>query len=354
MASEISKIYHQKRKFRFLVAGILCAILVVLALYSFSLSTFPLTMEKAYTVIYNRIIGKEPVGYMEYMTDYIVMELTLPRTLCAIFIGASLAICGGIMQSMTHNPLTDPYTMGISSAALFGVALAIALGVTLIPGLTGNDAIMANAFCFALVPAILITGMTLMRNLSSTMMVLIGIGIMYMFTAFSTFIKINAEAEKLEEIYEWSVGTLSGIDTSAVIPVFSVFVMMVLLALLFAGKINIISAGDQTSRSLGENPVRIRIFCFVLISVCVAICVSFSGTIGFVGLVAPHIARLFTGNNNKVMLPASAIVGALMLLVSDCVVRYLAIGLPVGVITALIGSPLFIYFLYRQRKSSTF
>ncbi|MBO4502480.1 MAG: iron ABC transporter permease [Candidatus Methanomethylophilus sp.] len=354
MSSEISKIYHQKRKFRFLVAGILCAVLLALVLYSFSLSTFPLTVEKAYTVIYNHIIGKTPEGYMEFITDHIVMDLTLPRTLCAVFIGAALAICGGIMQSMTHNPLTDPYTMGISSAALFGVALAIAMGIVLIPGLTGNDAIMVNAFFFAMIPAILITVMTTARNLSSTMMVLIGIGIMYLFTAFSTFIKINAEAEKLEEIYEWSVGTLSGIETSAVFPLFSVCLMMILIAIFCAGKVNIISSGDQTARSLGENPVRIRVILFVAISVCVAVCVSFSGTIGFVGLVAPHIARLFTGNNNKVMLPASAIIGALMLLFSDSLVRYLSIGLPVGVITALIGSPLFIYFLYRQRKSSTF
>lgn len=354
MGSEISKIYHQKRKFRFLIAGVLCAVLFALVLYSFSLSTFPLTVEEAYTVIYNRIVGKVPVGYLEIMTDHIVIDLTLPRTVCAVFIGAALAICGGIMQSMTHNPLTDPYTMGISSAALFGVALAIALEITIIPGLIGNDAIMANAFVFALIPAILITIMTTFRNLSSTMMVLIGIGIMYMFTAFSTFIKINAEAEKLEEIYEWSVGTLSGVDTSAVMPVFAVFLLMIIIALGFAGKVNIISSGDQTARSLGENPVVIRIIFFVMISVCVAVCVSFSGTIGFVGLVAPHIARLFTGNNNKVMLPAAAIIGALMMLSSDCIVRYLNMGLPVGVITALIGSPLFIYFLYRQRKSSTF
>ncbi len=349
------KSYYAKRrsKMTMILIGFLIG-LAVLAIFSLSQSTFPTTFLQAWEVVYNRIMGIKPVEYMDVMRDYIIFDKYIPRIICAICIGAGLAVCGAVMQSITHNPLTDPYTMGLSSASLLGVIIAIILEVSIIPGLVGDTATIANAFIFTMIPAAVIIFMSTFKKINSTMMVLIGVGIMYIFNSAAVFIKINAEPEKLEEAYRWSVGTLSMTDWDSVAPVVIVTVITVVLFTLLAKQINIITTGDKTSQSLGVNPFRLRSICLIIISVLVATAVSFTGTIGFVGLVIPHITRLFTGNNNKLLIPFSAVLGAIMLLAADTIVRMLPYGLPAGVITALVGSPLFIYFLYRQRKVETF
>ena len=349
------KEYNAKRRRKLtIVLVILIVAVFALMIFSIAQTRFHTTFLEAWEVIYHRIMNIPPVGYDQIMRDHFVFNEDIPRALCAIFVGASLSVCGAVMQSMTRNPLTDPYTMGLSSAALLGVVIAIALEICIIPGIIGNDAAIVNAFVFTLIPAAVIIFLTTFKKLSSTMMVLTGIGIMYMFTSISTFIRINVEAEKLEEIYRWTVGSMSMVTWDAVLPTLAVMILMVVAFTLLANRINVLALGDRPAQSLGVNPIRMRIVCLLLISVAVATCVSFTGTIGFVGLVCPHITRLITGNNNKVLIPFSALTGALMLLLADTAVRMLPYGLPAGVITAVVGSPLFIYFLYRQRKIENF
>lgn len=346
--------YAKQRKKMMIILAVFLIGLAVLAIFSLAQSRFPTTFLQAWEVIYNRIVGIKPVEYMDIMRDYIIFDSYVPRIICAICIGAALAVCGAVMQSITHNPLTDPYTMGLSSASLLGVIISIILGISIIPGLEGDGATIANAFIFTMIPAAIIIFLSTFKKINSTMMVLIGVGVMYVFNSVAVFIKINAEPEKLEEAYRWSVGTLSMTDWDSVAPVVIVTLIAVVSFTLMANRINIITTGDKTSQSLGVNPFRLRSICLVIISVVVATAVSFTGTIGFVGLVIPHITRLFTGNNNKLLIPFSAVLGAIMLLAADTIVRMIPYGLPAGVITALIGSPLFIYFLYRQRKVETF
>jgi ABC-type Fe3+-siderophore transport system permease subunit len=265
-----------------------------------------------------------------------------------------LAISGAVMQTVTHNPLAEPYTIGISSAALFGVTISIALGMSVIPGLGKDAAIATNAFIFALIPALVIVLATTFRKLTPNMMVLIGIGMMYVFSAFTTLIKFNATEESLQEIYIWSIGTVGKIGWDELVPLSITAVLVIIGFYILSGRLNILMSGDKVCQSLGVNPFKLRIISFVLVSLGVAVCVCYSGTIGFVGLVAPHITRLFTGNNNKLLIPLSAISGALLILIGDIIVRMLPGGLPAGVITALIGSPLFLYFLFRQRANKNF
>ena len=346
--------YRKTRRKLTIIGGVLIAVLLVLTVFSIAQTRFPTTFMQAWEVIYNRIMGIPPEGYMEVMRDDFVFNKDIPRALCAVMIGAALAVCGAVMQSMTRNPLTDPYTMGLSSASLLGVVLSIMLGISIIPGLTDTAATIANAFVFTLIPAVIIIFLSTYRKMSSTMMVLTGVGIMYVFSAFSTFIKINAEPEKLDEAYRWSVGTLSMIEWNSVLPIAIVTILACVIFTIIAKQINILSTGDNVALSLGVSPVRLRAFCLLIISIAVAACVCFTGSIGFVGLVAPHITRLFTGNDNRKLIPFSALVGALLLLTADTIVRMIPYGLPAGVITAAIGSPLFIFFLYKQRKTETF
>ncbi len=348
------KEYHHSRKMQIAIIVVLITILAALSIYSLSINNFKLTFEEAWTAVLNRIKGIEPETYIEGMIDYVAIDVNAPRAIAAICVGTMLAVSGAVMQTVTRNPLAEPYTIGISSAALFGVTIALALGFSVIPGLGRQDAAGMNAFIFAMIPAAAIVSITMMKRLTPNMMILVGIGMMYMFSAVTTLIKFNASEETLHEIYIWSLGTLSKVGWPDILPLI-VATMIVFFGLtLLAGKINILMSGDKVCRSLGENPVALRIVCFVIVSFGVAVCVRYTGTIGFVGLVAPHLTRLFTGNNNKLLIPVSALAGSLLILIGDVIVRMLPGGLPAGVITALIGSPLFLYFLFKQSSRKNF
>lgn len=348
-----TKLFRAKERRAYIYVAIALIAIAILFVYSLSQSSLTMSFSEAYTALYNRIAGIEPANYRQWLVDRTVYNDNIPRSLAAILVGIILAISGAVMQTLTRNPLADPYTIGISSAALFGVCISIICGFSIIPN-AGNLSVISNAFIMALIPSAVIIFISSFKKMSPTMMVLIGIGLMYVFSAFTMFLKINADPEKLEEVYTWSVGTLTGTDWSAILPLLCASVMILIVMLILSNRINVLSAGDNMSVALGVNPLKLRIICFLLVSIAVAVAVCFTGTIGFVGLVGPHIARLFVGSNMKRLIPASALIGALMVLCADVGVRMIPGGLPAGVVTALIGSPLFIYFLYRQRKQAAF
>ncbi len=359
MRSEKVADYRRREHRRIEYILVLVVICLALSIYSLSVSKFGVTMNDVITSIVNHLTGNIPQRgtgeqYLKWMLDRIIMDDNLPRTVAGVCVGATLAVCGAMMQSITRNPLTDPYTIGISSAALFGVAISLCYGVCIIPVFEGDNASIVNAFVLALVPSTVIIFVSTFKKMSSTMMILVGIGMMYMFSAFTTFMKFNAEAEVLHEIYEWGLGTLSKTDSSTSLPLIAAFALILVFAMVIANKINVMCTGDNMSKSLGVNPIRLRIVTFLMMSVATAVCVCFTGSIGFVGLVGPHIARLFVGSDNKILIPTSAVIGAILVVVSDVVVRIIPGSLPVGTITALIGSPLFMYFLYKQRKNAAF
>jgi len=352
-SSEVKEYMSRARKKRLWFAVFIVAIFL-LSIFSLSVSTFGMSYAEAFQVFWNHIIGKEPETIADIIKDRVVMDLTAPRTIAAVLAGGVLAVNGAVMQSITKNPLADPYTIGISSAALFGTSLTIALGISIIPFFGDDMALTSNAFVFALLPSLAIVFVSSFKKMSSNMMILIGIGMMYLFSSATTFVKFNASEEALQEIYEWGLGTLSKVEWGSILPMLFAFVLTLIAFIILANRINVLSAGDNMSKSLGENPVRLRVLCFVIVSITTAIVVCYTGTIGFVGLVGPHIARLFVGSNNKMLVPLSAIIGAIMIIGSDCIVRMLPGGLPVGVMTAMIGAPVFVIILYRQRKRAAF
>ncbi|MDR0523067.1 MAG: iron ABC transporter permease [Candidatus Methanoplasma sp.] len=318
---------------------------------SISVSQYPVGLSEAYGILFGHLGGYEPRGYEEALKDRIVWEMNMPRALGGIMIGAILAIGGAVMQSALRNPLADPYTTGISSGAMFGVALYVVMGVTILPFASPGASQMANAFAFALIPAAIMLFLSAFRNTSSTMMILIGIGVMYIFSASVSLMKFTADPRALEEVYVWGVGSIGKVGWGDVAPL-AAALMAISAAMAYLSKsINVLSSGDKLSSSLGVRPVRLRMICLAFVSVSVAAAVCFSGTIGFVGLVAPHVSRILVGSDARRLIPCSAAVGALLLLAADCIARNAGTtGLPVGVVTALIGGPLFLYFLIRQKK----
>ena len=344
-----------KKHFRRSVAVILLLISLIAAaaIISISISQYPIGFAEAYHILTDHLRGAEPVTYAERLKDHIVWDMNMPRAIGGVAVGAILGIGGVIMQSIIKNPLADPYTTGISSGALFGVTLYVIFGFSVIPFTGGELAQIINAFLFALVPAAAIIFISSFRKMSPTMMVLIGIGVMYLFSASTTLLKFTANPDDLAEIYTWGVGSIGKITWDNIPLLTGAMALILLTSLALSKSINVLTAGDHTASSLGVSPARFRILCLVLVSVTTAAAVCFTGTIGFVGLVAPHIGRIFVGSNNRYLIPCAACIGAFMLLAADCIARNAGTtGLPVGVITALVGSPLFLYFLIRQKKSA--
>lgn len=282
--------------------------------------------------------------------DFVVWDRLVPRSIMAICVGCALAAGGAVMQIIMRNPLADPYTTGISSGAGLGATLWIVLGITIIPGLTDFASMVVNSFLFSLIPAAIIIFISQFRKTSPEHMILIGVGVMYLFSAVNTVVMLMADPTNLQGAYLWTMGNLGNAEWPHIPLVVSATALGCLALYTFSSKLNVISTGEKTSKSLGEDPNTIRRVCLVITSLMVAVVVSFSGTIGFVGIIAPHVARLFLGSNSKMVIPASMALGAIIMLLADSVAKLLI--LPIGVITSVVGGPLFLIILLRMRRSS--
>ena len=306
---------------------------------------------EAYQIIWDHITGNiatDPVGIQK---DEIVWELRIPRAIGAFCIGMTLAVCGAAMQSIMKNPLADPYTTGISSGAGFGAILAISLGFCLIPGVIGYNAIVINAFVFSLIPTGAIILISRLKNANPTTMILTGLGVMYAFSSMTSLLMLVADPQDHKTAYVWNIGTVGAITWENII--FIIFAAIVAVAFMqyMAKNINILAMNDANAKALGVDANRIRILILIVTAVTVAMAVSFTGSIGFIGLLAPHIVRIFIGSDNRYLIPASAAFGGMLLLYSDCIAKSVGVtGVPVGVITSALGGPLFLFVLFKYRR----
>lgn len=281
----------------------------------------------------------------------IIWEIRLPVALMAIVVGMSLASAGAEMQTILNNPLADPFTLGVSAAASFGAALAIVLGVSIFPG-ASELLTTLNAFIMAMVASLLIWLVSRMRGVSVQTMVLMGIALMFFFNAMLGILQYVASAESLQQLIFWSLGSLSraswskiGIATLALVVTLPIFIV--------AGwRLTALRMGDLQAQALGVNVARLRLTVLLCSSLLAATAVAFVGTIGFIGLVGPHIARMLVGEDQRVFLPMSALTGALLMSLTSIVSKTLIPGvlLPVGIITALIGLPFFVSLILKSRR----
>ncbi len=341
---------HNRRRQRtiLIMAAIVTA---VVCLYALSMTQYPLTFMETLRIIWDGLVGTELHGYTEEIEHSIIWDDYIPRILGGFLIGAILGICGAVMQSIINNPLADPYTTGISSGASLGVGLFIAYGITILP-IDGDWGMIANAFVFSLIPCAIIMLFAALGKASSNMMILTGIGVMMVFSSCTQLIMFSADPESVSEIYEWNVGSLGLLENENLPFLVASFAILCVSMAFLSKYITILTTGDKMAKSLGVNAKRVRLLCFLIISLCVALAVCFSGSIGFVGLVIPHISRILVGSSKNI-LALSGILGGLMLVVCDAVARLIILGgLPVGVITAAIGSPILIYFLVRSKRNS--
>lgn len=271
----------------------------------------------------------------------IIFDTRLPRIFLAILVGASLAGCGAIMQSIFKNPLIDPFLLGISSGAALGCAMSI--------GIFPQINLSVLAFLGAIGSSIFI--LLIGRVSNNISLILSGVVIAAFLGALTSLIQFFVPAEKSQAITIWLLGSLSLSSWNDVLLVGAGFLVTFTPLFLLRNKINILSLQDSEAISLGINIWVLKSMCMLLISFICALCVSVSGTIGWIGLIVPHIARFLIGANMKTLLPASIAIGASILLVGDGIARGIStFDLPLGAINAIIFAPFFIILLYRQIK----
>ena len=339
--------YSKLIRHRVLFIIIATILLIITALYAITIGSYTITFTEVYENIWYWISGAEPPDITKY---HIAAEVRLPRVLTAMLAGVGLAIAGTTMQGMLKNPLADPYTMGISSGAGFGAALALIVGFEIIAG----GGIVINAFVFAVIPAVVILMMSKLHTASPTVMILCGIGMMYLFDALTQLFMISAHPEDMSAVYQWMVGSISGTDFSNVIVILVIVIAGSIVLQALSKQLNVMGLGDESAKALGINVENRRMLMMLVLTLMAAAIVSFTGIIGFVGLVSPHIARVFVGTDNRYLIPSSAIVGALLLVVADIVSRTIVAPniLPIGVVTSCIGGPLFLFLILKARKEA--
>jgi iron complex transport system permease protein len=283
----------------------------------------------------------------------ILWEIRMPVALMAMSVGASLSIAGLQMQTILNNPLASPFTLGISAGAGFGAALALAFGVTLFP-FAVSYVIPINAFIMAMLTSLAIYGLSLRRGVTSETIVLLGIALVFIFNALMSLIQFFASQQAVAAVVFWTMGSL----TKATWPkVWIMLAMLVAAAPLLARQgwaLTAMRLGDAKAESMGVKLRSLRLEVLVIVSLLAAISVSFVGTIGFIGLVGPHIARMLLGEDQRFLLPGAALSGALILSVGSVLSKMLIPGtvIPIGIVTAIVGIPFFLYLILSRRGAT--
>lgn len=277
----------------------------------------------------------------------IIWDVRLPYALMAMLVGAALSLAGAEMQAILNNPLASPFTLGVSSAASFGAALAIVLGLSL-PFVPTEWMVSLNAFIFALGSVLLLQLMTRLRSSSVETMVLLGIALVFVFNALVAFVQFASSQAALQQLVFWSMGSLSRANWQNVGLLALVLLLVVPFSLLSATKLTALRLGEDRARSFGIHVSRLRFLALLRVSLLAATSVAFVGTIGFIGLVGPHIARLMLGEDHRFLLPGSILTGALIMALASAASKVLVPGvlLPVGIVTSIVGVPVFLLLIF--------
>lgn len=275
-----------------------------------------------------------------------VWTVRMPRVLAASFVGAGLAIAGAVFQGVFRNPLASPYTLGVSNGAGFGAAIGIVLGLA--TGLT-----QVSAIVFGLLTVALTFAVASRSSRSNVTLVLAGMLISSLFSSLVSLLKFVADpTEKLPQIVYWLMGSFSGVSFTKMLAILPLYLVALILLMCFRWHLNVLAVGDTEARSFGIDVKRDRAIVIISASVISAVCVSICGIIGWVGIVVPHMARMITGPDFRRLLPVSFSMGACYLCIIDDICRALTTAeIPIGVVTGIIGVPLFLYFIYRKKVS---
>lgn len=317
----------------------------------------------AFTVVIDIMTGPASLSFADVLAvifnpsgasvqhKVIVWDLRLPIALMAICVGAMLGVAGAEMQTILNNPLADPFTLGLSSAASFGAALAITLQWSLIPG-AGMFFVTGNAFAMAMVTSLALYAFTRLRGVTPEAMILVGIAMLFTFNALLALLQYGASELELAQIIFWQLGSLARASWGKVLTCVIVLAIVVPYFMSRSWALTALRMGEEKAASLGVNVSFLRLTVLAGVSLLAAVAVSFVGAVAFVGLVGPHIARIIVGEDQRGFLPFSALAGALIMSGTSIASKAITPGViyPIGMITSLIGIPFFISLILSQRQ----
>lgn len=280
----------------------------------------------------------------------IVWDIRLPYALMALLVGMALGLAGAEMQTILNNPLASQFTLGVSSAAAFGAALAIVLGIG-IPGVPAAWFIPANAFVFALLSALLLDSITRWTRVATSGVVLFGIALVFTFNALVSMMQFVADEDTLQGLVFWTMGSLARASWEKLGVLVVAFAIVLPWSMRSAWRLTALRLGEDRAMSFGIDVRRLRLASLLRISLLSALSVAFVGPIGFIGLVAPHIARMLFGEDHRFYLPGSVLIGGLVLSLASIASKNIISGIiiPVGIVTSLVGVPFFLSIILRHR-----
>jgi iron complex transport system permease protein len=323
------------------------AVLVVMLIASF---VFDLTTGVSGMSVGDLVHGILHPSDMAATDRVIIWNVRLPFSIMALLVGASLALAGAEMQTVLNNPLASPFTLGVASAAALGASTVIVFHISF-AWISYNWLISAAAFLFAFCSVLLLDALSRLRAASMETMVLLGIALVFSCNAIVLLFQLVATEDVLQQLVFWSVGSLARATWDKVAILAVALVIVVPLSFGSSGALTALRMGEERAISFGIDVKRLRYFSLLRISVLSAMAVAFVGTIGFIGLVGPHIARLLVGEDQRFTLPVSTLVGALLLSLSSIASKTVLPGMivPVGIVTALVGVPVFVALIFKGR-----
>ncbi len=331
-----------QRKYRFM-AGLLG---VLIAVFVLDIMTGPAWL--SVSQVFSALLSSDQADPSHVV---IVQLIRLPVAVMAVVVGASLGLAGGEMQTILDNPLASPYTLGISAAAGFGAGLALIMGIGVVPW-AEHVLVPVNAFIFSLGTSLVIYALAKLKNAQSETIILTGIALLFLFNALNALLQYHASLEDLQAMVFWLFGSLMKASWTKALIALAVMALVLPFLTRNTWRLTALRLGDQKAMSLGVNVERLRLQTMILISILTAAAVCFVGTIGFIGLVAPHIARILVGEDQRFFLPCSALSGALLLSAASVGSKLVVPGAiyPIGIITAFIGVPFFLSVILGKRK----
>jgi iron complex transport system permease protein len=335
---------------RSIVIPVLAGVVCLTALVSLTLGRYPVGLADL-----ARFLGL-PLSHGPAMSERqlqiiknILVDIRLPRIMAAMLIGAGLSVSGAVFQSMFINPLVSPGLLGVLAGASFGAAVGMVLA-------SSWWVVQFSAFSFGLIAVLAALAMSALNRGDRLLMLILG-GIISgaLFTSLLSVVKYLADPyEQLPAIVYWLMGGLSAVDRATVLTACGPIVGGILALVLLSGYLNVLSMGDEEARALGVNVALLRFVFIFLATVISALTVVLGGMIGWVGLLIPHIARILVGPDNRILLPATALIGATYLLIADNIARLLfSVEIPIGILTSLVGIPFFALVLRRTKKGWT-
>ncbi|MBJ3815761.1 iron ABC transporter permease [Shimwellia pseudoproteus] len=343
LSAGIDRRYRQILRHRLLMMAILCAAIMLSLLLDFTLGPSGLPLHQ----VWASLISPHTV---DATTRMIVWDIRLPYALMALLVGMALGLAGAEMQTILNNPLASPFTLGVSSAAAFGAALAIVLGIG-IPGIASQWFISGNAFLFAVISALLLDVVSRWTRVATAGVVLFGIALVFTFNALVSMMQFIADEDTLQGLVFWTMGSLGRASWDKLGILGAAFVLVLPWSLLSSWKLTALRLGEERAMSFGIDVRRLRLATLLRISLLSALAVAFVGPIGFIGLVAPHIARLLFGEDHRYYLPGSLMTGGLVLSLASVASKNIIPGviIPIGIVTSLVGVPFFLSIIFRQQ-----